>query len=100
MDSRHNFSAEQAFNQLESRPDGLTEAEAADRFTRFGSNLLKTRQTGLSNQIIRQAICQLFHHSPPSCCWARLLGQLHAWSGRASDNFVFHPRDYLSLRFA
>ena len=44
MESWHNLNTEQAFAQLKSRPDGLTEAQIADRLIRFGSNLLQTRK--------------------------------------------------------
>lgn len=44
MTSWHSLSIEQAFKQLDSRPDGLTEVEAADRLKSWGSNLLQTRK--------------------------------------------------------
>ncbi len=37
----HALSAEDALRQLESRPEGLTDAEAADRLTRVGANELR-----------------------------------------------------------
>jgi Ca2+-transporting ATPase len=44
MVSWHNLSMEQAFIQLDSRPDGLSETEAADRLKHWGSNQLQTHQ--------------------------------------------------------
>lgn len=43
MTSWHNLSVEHTFKQLDSRPDGLTEVEAADRLKDWGANLLQTR---------------------------------------------------------
>jgi Ca2+-transporting ATPase len=44
MTAWHNLSIEQAFKQLDSRYQGLTEAEAADRLHRWGSNLLQVKK--------------------------------------------------------
>ena len=41
MNAWHNLSLEGAFEQFDSNPDGLTEAEAADRLNRLGSNQLQ-----------------------------------------------------------
>src|SRR4030065_734574 len=38
MNAWHNLSLEGAFEQFDSNPDGLTEAEAADRLNRLGTN--------------------------------------------------------------
>lgn len=40
----HNLSFEQSFQQLNSRPEGLSEVEAADRLKRWGENQLQTRK--------------------------------------------------------
>jgi P-type Ca2+ transporter type 2C len=44
MSNWHNLTIEQAFKQLGSNPDGLTEAEAANRLKRWGSNQFKPRK--------------------------------------------------------
>src|SRR4030042_5745161 len=44
MTSWHNLSIDQPFKQLDSRPQGLAEAEAAHRLERWGSNQLQTRK--------------------------------------------------------
>ncbi len=44
----------EVFERLESRPDGLTSTEAADRLGRFGPNLLGTRTVHASAVLLRQ----------------------------------------------
>jgi P-type Ca2+ transporter type 2C len=44
MTDWHNLSVEQTFIQLDSQPDGLSEAEAADRLKHWGGNLLRRRK--------------------------------------------------------
>lgn len=44
MTSWHNLSVEQAFHQLDSGSEGLTDSEAIDRLKRWGSNQLLTRR--------------------------------------------------------
>ncbi len=44
MTSWHSLSIEQVFKQLDSGPQGLTVADAADRLKRSGSNILQTRK--------------------------------------------------------
>ena len=40
----HHLSVEQAFKQLDSQADGMSEPEAADRLKQWGGNLLKRRK--------------------------------------------------------
>src|SRR4030042_5619791 len=44
MTSWHNQSILQAFEKLDSRPEGLTQTEAADRLKRWGANQLQPRK--------------------------------------------------------
>jgi Ca2+-transporting ATPase len=44
MTSWHNLTIEQAFIKLDSRPAGLTDAEAGNRLKRWGNNQLQTRR--------------------------------------------------------
>ena len=45
MTNWHNLEIENAFDQLDSRPDGLTDLEASERLKQWGSNLLESRKT-------------------------------------------------------
>ncbi len=45
MTSWHNLGIEEAFAQLDSRSEGLTDLEASERLKHWGSNLLKSRKT-------------------------------------------------------
>ena len=44
MNSWHELSAQEAFRQLDARPEGLTATEAADRLTHFGRNEITRRK--------------------------------------------------------
>ncbi len=45
MTNWHNLEIEEAFDQLDSRPSGLTDLEASERLKKWGSNLLESRKT-------------------------------------------------------
>ena len=45
MTNWHNLEIENAFDQLDSRPDGLTDLEASERLKQWGSNMLESRKT-------------------------------------------------------
>jgi len=44
MKTWHDLSIEEAFKQLDARPDGLTEVEVADRLKRWGNNMIQQRK--------------------------------------------------------
>ena len=55
MKSWHSQPTAQLFLELESRPEGLTERQAAERLRRFGANELEPpKQAGLARRILEQ----------------------------------------------
>jgi Ca2+-transporting ATPase len=60
MTSWHNLSVDQAFKQLDSRPQGLTDTEAADRQNRWGNNQLQTRKTTSSFKLFFKQFANYF----------------------------------------